>query len=69
MAETAPKRAVADCPDCGERITIKGPIVLGRKIVCPHCDAELEIVETDPIELDWAFEESEDEDEEEEEDW
>jgi lysine biosynthesis protein LysW len=67
MSETTSKRAIADCPDCGEKITIRGPVVLGRQIVCPHCDAELEIVETDPIELDWAYEEYDEE--EEDEDW
>ena len=58
---------IARCPDCGEKIRLHGKIYVGREIVCPDCDAILEIVDTDPVELDWAYE---DEDEEEEdEDW
>jgi len=38
-----------------------------------HCNAELEVVEISPLELDWAFEDTDsdfdDEDEWEEEDW
>jgi len=63
-----PKKAVsALCPDCGERITLKSTVRLGQEVVCPHCDAELEVVETDPVELDWVYDD--DDDEEEEEDW
>jgi len=38
---------------------------MGQKMTCPHCDAWLEVIELDPVELDWAYE---DEDEWEE-DW
>jgi alpha-aminoadipate carrier protein LysW len=63
----------ADCPDCGQKITLKGPVVLGQEVVCPHCEAELEVVETEPVELDWAYDDEWDDDEwddeEEDEDW
>jgi len=62
------KVAKAVCPDCGETITLKGSVRLGQEVVCAHCDAELEVVETDPLELDWVYEEEEDE-EEQDEDW
>lgn len=58
----------AVCPDCGEDIELKGKVTLGRKVTCPNCDAELEVVETSPIELDWAEDEYDYEDEEDE-DW
>ena len=70
--ESKPKRVSAECPDCGEQISMRSPIVLGQRVTCPHCDAELEVVETDPVELDWAYDEDEEwdeEDEEEEEKW
>jgi lysine biosynthesis protein LysW len=57
----------ARCPDCGEKISLRGEVHLGRKIICPDCDAELEVVETSPLQLDWAYEddfEYEDEDDE-----
>ena len=58
------------CPDCGERVAIRGAVHVGQEITCPHCDAILEVVDTDPVELDWAYEDDWDEDEydEEEED-
>ena len=41
---------------------------MGKKVVCPNCDAELEVVETEPVELDWAYDDDLDSTEEEE-DW
>jgi Zn-finger nucleic acid-binding protein len=37
-------------------------------VICPHCQADLEVVETVPVELDWYYEE-EPPDDDEEEDW
>jgi lysine biosynthesis protein LysW len=66
-------RNKAACPDCGEEITLHGKVELGMEVICPHCEAELEVVETVPVELDWIYEDDEDhsyeEEEEEEEDW
>ena len=56
----------ADCPDCGEKIALQGPIRIGRRVTCPNCEADLEIVETVPVELDWYYEEDTEEDDE---DW
>lgn len=58
---------ISRCPDCGEKVRIEGKIFVGREVVCPECDAVLEIVDTEPVELDWAYED-EDEDEDDE-DW
>jgi alpha-aminoadipate carrier protein LysW len=61
----------AYCPDCDGRITLNPSVKLGQKLSCPHCDAELEVIGVDPLELDWAYDWSWDEDEEDEdnEDW
>lgn len=68
--EPRPKRTTAECPDCGEKVTLRGAVALGQRVTCPHCEAVLEVVETDPVELDWAEEDEDlDEDEEEDEDW
>lgn len=58
----------ADCPDCGEKVTLQGRIEIGRRVTCPNCQADLEVVETVPVELDWYYEEQA-EDDEDEDDW
>ncbi|MBC7251603.1 MAG: lysine biosynthesis protein LysW [Anaerolineae bacterium] len=57
--------AVAFCPDCGHRIKLGAGTREGQLIMCPNCDAELEVISLNPPELDWAYVEPE----EEEEDW
>ena len=47
----------AECPDCGEQVPVKAPVKLGQRVVCPNCQADLEVVETVPVELDWHYEE------------
>jgi lysine biosynthesis protein LysW len=32
---------------------------LGEKITCPECGEVLEVVELNPVELDWAFDDDE----------
>ena len=63
---TKTQAAVARCPDCGEQIRLQGRIHVGKEVVCPECDAVLEVIETEPIELDWPMDDEYDEDEE---DW
>jgi len=36
---------------------------MGQKVKCRSCDAELEVVWLEPLELDWAYDEDEFEDE------
>ena len=69
--ESKPKRVAAECPDCGETVTLRGPVRVGQRVTCPHCESVLEVVESDPVELDWAYDEDldQDEDEEDDEDW
>jgi hypothetical protein len=39
-------------------------------LVCPHCEADLEVISVDPLEIDWFYDWSwEEDDEEEEDDW
>ena len=58
--------AIAQCPDCGEKIRLQGRIYVGKEVICPDCDAVLEVIDTEPVELDWALD---DEDDDDEEDW
>jgi len=67
VARSSDQAVAALCPDCDEDILLQGTIRIGRRVACPNCGADLEIVETEPVELDWYYEE-EYEDEEDEED-
>jgi hypothetical protein len=43
------------CLRCDRRISL-GPIVeLGLKLICPHCDAELEVMTHVPSDVDWPY--------------
>jgi alpha-aminoadipate carrier protein LysW len=59
--------ASAYCPDCDAKITLNPNVRVGQKLTCPDCDAELEVIATDPVELDWAYDWNWEEEEEEEE--
>ena len=56
------------CPDCDERIIVNPSPVVGKMITCPHCGSDSMIVGTDPLELDWAYEDP-DADWDDDEDW
>ena len=63
--------AIAFCPDCEDPIQLGDRPKVGQRVTCHSCGAELEIIETAPLELDWAFDgpiEDWEEDEEEEDD-
>ena len=68
MAEQAKVRErTVVCVDCGSRIALGGAVSLGQELVCPLCDAVMEIVGLDPLEADWIYEEPEYDQEEEQE--
>lgn len=56
------------CPDCDGKITVNPHVKLGLKLVCPNCDADLEVISVDPLEIDWFYDWTWEEDEEED-DW
>ena len=52
------------CPECDAMIDIEEDLVEeGQTVECPECGAELEVVSTDPIELDILSRGEDDEDE------
>jgi len=54
------------CPDCDEQIVLNR-VTVGQMVTCPHCDAELQVINVDPLELDWTYDwnwEEEEEDDE-----
>jgi lysine biosynthesis protein LysW len=58
-------RLVAKCPDCQSSISLPPQPELWMRVTCPECGTQLEIVDDDPWELDYAedFEEEEFDDE------
>jgi lysine biosynthesis protein LysW len=67
----ATRKVMAACPECEDKIIMTGKIEWGRRVVCPHCGVDLEVINTDPVELDWVYEESDYSDykDEDEDDW
>lgn len=61
--------SVALCPDCEEGISFGARVRIGQRVSCPHCGADLEVVEVSPLELDWVYEDTDWEDEDGEDDW
>ena len=63
------------CPDCEATFTLKEKPEIGKRVTCPECHEVFEVVEVDPVELDWPDDdyddwyEDEDEEEEREDDW
>ncbi len=53
----------AMCPSCDDDIYLPRSPRLGEIVACPNCGARLEVVDVNPLELDWPLD---DEDEEEE---
>jgi alpha-aminoadipate/glutamate carrier protein LysW len=52
------------CPECDAMIDIDEDLVEeGQAVECPECGAELEVVSTDPVELDILSRGEDDEDE------
>jgi alpha-aminoadipate carrier protein LysW len=43
---------MAHCPECEAIIEVEDDLEEGAKLDCPDCGAELEVVNTNPVELD-----------------
>ncbi len=42
---------MAACPECMAEIVVDEDLDEGQRLECPECDATLEVVSTNPIEL------------------
>ena len=51
----ATAKSGARCPDCERKIGLWPSVKVGEQVVCPYCEAELEIINLAPVELDWAY--------------
>ena len=52
------------CPECSTAIDIGDDVEEGQTLDCPECGAELEVVNTNPVEVEVVSEEEEEEEEE-----
>ena len=43
---------MAFCPECESKIEVDGDVEEGQTLDCPECGAALEVVSTNPAELD-----------------
>lgn len=50
------------CPECEAAIDVEDDVEEGQTVDCPECAAKLEVVNTNPLELDVIPDEGEDED-------
>jgi uncharacterized paraquat-inducible protein A len=46
---------VVRCPDCKQEIELSPLLQMGEELLCPHCEADLVVVNLEPVELDWAY--------------
>ena len=61
-----------ECPNCDILVEISSPVNIGDLVRCNSCHESLMVVWTDPVELDWPYDDEEfdwDEDYEEEGSW
>ena len=61
---TAKKMVTVSCLDCENPIELNYRPIEGQIINCPHCSAELEVINTQPLELEFYCDDEEEEDEE-----
>jgi Zn finger protein HypA/HybF involved in hydrogenase expression len=66
----AKQMSVAFCPDCDEEIDFSQTTPkVGLKLICPHCETNLEIINVNPLKLDWDDSIFFDDDWDDDEDW
>lgn len=46
--------AFSYCPDCGSRVYLGHKPWVGQPVGCDRCNADLEVVEVNPPQLDWT---------------
>ena len=52
--------ALATCAECDEEIEVSDRARLGQRVVCSNCGAQLEVVSTNPLELDPGYDDDDD---------
>ena len=57
---TVKKMIAVTCLDCEKSFYLDYQPIEGQIINCPHCEAELEVINVNPLELDFYFEDLDD---------
>jgi alpha-aminoadipate/glutamate carrier protein LysW len=52
---------MANCPECRTALDLDDEVEEGQTIDCPECGVELQVVNTDPVELEALSSEEEEE--------
>jgi alpha-aminoadipate carrier protein LysW len=60
---------LATCPECEAEIHVDEDVDKGETLHCEECEAKLEVVGLDPIELDTVMDAEDDDDDDEEDDY
>ena len=55
---------MAHCPECEAVIEVDDEVEEGQTLDCPECGVELEVVNTNPVELDAVADKEKEEEEE-----
>ncbi len=49
------EKQVLECLFCSEEINIKGNPKIGVMVECSNCESLFEIVEVNPVSIDWPY--------------
>jgi hypothetical protein len=52
-SKTKPKKLIVECLYCSEDIYIGGNPKIGSLLECKNCESQFEIIELEPIMIDW----------------
>jgi len=52
---------MANCPECRTTLDLDDEVEEGQTVDCPECGVELQVVNTDPVELEALSSEEEEE--------
>jgi hypothetical protein len=44
------------CLECDHELDLGNQPQVGRRVKCDYCETQLEIINTEPLELDWIYE-------------
>ena len=47
--------SITFCLDCDRAIDLGHDPQVGQRAVCPHCETRLEVINLDPMEVDWVY--------------
>jgi hypothetical protein len=46
---------MAFCLDCDRPLDLADSLVAGQRVICSYCEVQLEVINVEPLELDWVY--------------